>query len=378
MAPPQARSEVPYSREVDGRTVRVSAQADDPAWDDFLERASYGHHAQTSAWGRARASIGWIPIRVVVSQDGQVVGGAQMVTRPMPFGGSVGFVHRGPAVPEDRPDVAAIVLAEMLAIGRARNVRYLVVQPPPGAHWMVGELTGLRFRHGAFDIDHTSTLRLDLRPGLDELLASMAKKCRQYVRSAGKSGLVVRRGTEADLPTFNRLKDEHSARLGYPRRDETYYAEMWRALSARGHIELFIAEYEGEPVVAQLAIPFGETCRHMERTWSGEHGNLRPNELVEWETIRWAKSQGYRATDFEGIERPLADAILSGKEVGDDPRYSASLFKLKFGGKVVIDPSSYDYVYNPLLRFAYHRIPVGVMRSAWMRKLLFKFRETGS
>jgi lipid II:glycine glycyltransferase (peptidoglycan interpeptide bridge formation enzyme) len=359
-------------------SVRVSEEPDDPAWDDFLETAPGGHHAQTSAWGRARASIGWMPIRVVVRQDGQVVGGAQMVRRPMPVGGNIGFVHRGPVVAEGRPGLASLVLDELIAMGRARRVGYLVVQPPPGADWMIGELLPRGFRLGAFDIDMTATMRIDLRSDLEDLLSRMDKKRRQHIRSASTRGVVVRRGSEADLEIFNRLKDIQSARLGYPRRAADYYTEMWHALAPRGHVELFVAEHEGEPIAAELTIPFGDVCRHMERPWSGEHAEVRPNEALEWEVMKWAKSQGYGFTDLEGLDRPVADALLAGEEPPQDSRYSASLFKIRYGGRVIVDPSSYDYVYNPVLRFAYHCMPVRVMRSAWMRRLLWRFRETGS
>jgi lipid II:glycine glycyltransferase (peptidoglycan interpeptide bridge formation enzyme) len=361
-------------------SVRVSDAPDDPDWDDFLERAPNGHHAQTSAWGRARAFIGWRPARVVVSEDGLVVAGAQMLTRPMPIGGNIGFVCRGPVVRGDRPDLARLVFDEMMAMGKRDGVQYLVVQPPRGGDWMCRELTALGFHYGAFDIDITATVLIDLQPDLDEVFAGMSKKTRHHVKEGERRGVIVRRGSEADLPIFNRLKDVQSARLGYARRSEGYYTELWRALAPRGHIELFIAEYDGEPVSAQLAIPFGDTCHHMERPWSGEHGNLRPNELIKWEVIKWAKSEGYRFADLEGIEAPVAEAVLAGKEVPDDPGYSASRFKLKFvgAGQVIIDPPSFDYVYNPLLRFAYRCIPAKVMRSRWMRTILFRFRETGS
>jgi peptidoglycan pentaglycine glycine transferase (the first glycine) len=375
---PGTPHELPSTREASGYSIRVSDQVDDAAWDDFLERTPGGHHAQTSVWGRARASIGWMPIRVVVSRDGQVVGGAQMVRRPMPAGGDVGFVHRGPVVAEDHPDLVALVFDELIAMGRAQGVGYLVVQPPPGAQWMTGELQQRGFRYGAFDIDMTATVRLDLRADLEELLADMSKKRRQHIRSAMRRGIIVRKGSEADLPIFDRLKGIQSARIGYAPRSPDYYAVLWRALAPHGHIELFVAEYEGDPVAAELVIPFGETCRQMERPWSGEHGELRPNEVLEWEVIRWAKSQGYRFVDLEGIDGPVADAVLAGTELPEGREHSASIFKIRYGGQVVIDPPSYDFVYNPVLRFAYHCIPVRVMRSQWMRKLLFTFRETGS
>jgi len=244
---------------------------------------------------------------------------------------------------------------------------------------MRDDLTALGFRYGAFDIEHTATVRIDLSADLGELLERMSKDFRRNIKTAERRGVTVRRGSEVDLPIFNHLKDVQSARLGYPRREGGYYEELWRALAPRGHIELFVAEYEGEPVSAQLAIPFGETCRHMERPWSGEHANRRPNELLKWEVIKWAKSEGYRFVDLEGIATATAEAVLSGKELPAGPRYSASRYKLKLGGQVVAKPASFDYVYNRALRFAYRCIPNAVMRSEWMYYgVLSKFRKTGS
>lgn len=370
----------PAAAAVSRYAVSISDATDEPAWDDFLENAPGGHHAQTSCWGRARASIGWVPVRVLVSEDGRIVAGAQMVTRPMPLGGNIGFVTRGPVIPAGRPDLAGVVYDELLGLGRARNVGYLVVQPPRGGHWMCTDLEDRGFRYGAFDIDHTSTVLIDLTPDLDEIFAKLSKPTRKHIKEGERYGIKVRRGTEADVAIFNELKDVHSARLGYPRREGDYYFEMWKALAPRGHVEVFVAEYDGEPVTAQLAIPFGDTYRHMERPWSGKYASKRPNELIKWEVIKWAKEQGYRYADLEGIEPAVASAALAGEPIPDDPNFSASKFKLKFAGagEIVVDPPSYDYVYNPLLRLGYRCIPVSVMRSARMRRLLFKFRETGS
>ena len=362
---------------IGGLSIRISDAPDDPAWDDFLEQVPIGHYAQTSCWGRARASIGWQPIRVVISEDGQVVAGAQMVTRPVPVGGNIGFVCQGPVIREDRTDLTKLVYDELLAMGATRGVQYLVIQPPLSCDWMCVELAGLGFRRGAFDIDYTATVRIDLHPDIDDLIAQTRRGTRNYLRATHKHVVTVRRGSEVDLPAFNRLKEAHADRLGYPRRDEGYYAELWRALAQRGHVQLFLVEYEGEPIAADLLIPFGDTCYGLDRPWSGEHSDLRPNEALEWEVIKWAKSEGYHFVDFGGIERSTAAAMLANEE--RPPKLTgAESFKLAFGGEIMFPPEACDFVYNPALRFAYRCIPNRVMRSEWMGRVLGKFRETGS
>jgi peptidoglycan pentaglycine glycine transferase (the first glycine) len=375
VSPRSTQRRTSSDRSVGPYSVRISDAADDPNWDDFLEHAPNSVYTQTSCWGRVRATVGWRPVRVVLSGSDGIVAGAQIVTRPLPMGGNVGLVSHGPVISEHHSDLLALVFDEMLALGRANDVQYLVVLPPQGGDWMSGELLQRGFRHSLYDIGYTATILMDLRPDLDGLLAKMTKKRRQNIRSAERRGVTIRRGSQADLPIFNRLKDAHSTRLGYARRSEDYYAELWRALAPREHIALFIAEYEGEPLSAQLVIPFGDTCHHMERPWSGEHGELNSNELLEWHAIKWAKSRGYLFVDHEAIETPVAEAVLSGREVPPDPRYTATLFKLKWGGQVVLTPPSFDYVYNPVLRFGFRRIPNRVLRSQWMDRRIRKIRR---
>jgi lipid II:glycine glycyltransferase (peptidoglycan interpeptide bridge formation enzyme) len=342
--------------EIGPYSVRVCDAPDDPEWDDFLEQAPGSAYPQTSCWGRVCASMGWRPVRVVVSDGARVVAGAQILTRPLPVGGNFGLVSRGPVISDDRPDLVGLVFDQMLALGRANKVQYLVVYAPSDGDWMCGELAQRGLRPSPHQIDYTATVRIDLQPELDELLARMRRATRRHLRSADKHVVAVRRGSEADLPIFNHLKDVHSARLGYTRRAEGYYTELWRALAPRGHVELFIAEYEGEPVSAALSIPFGDTCYSLEQPWSGEHGNLRSNELLEWHMFRWAKSEGYRFFDLMGVQRSAAEAMLAG-EGKPSNMLTAESFKLAFGGDLVLLPQGYDHIYNPVVRFTYRSIP---------------------
>jgi lipid II:glycine glycyltransferase (peptidoglycan interpeptide bridge formation enzyme) len=358
-------------------SVSVSDQIDDPEWDDFLERLPGGNFVQASCWGRVHATVGWRPNRVVLRQDGRVIAGAQMETRPMPVLGRIGFVRRGPVVPEDRPEVTALVIDEVLAMARANGVGYLVAQTPMGCCWVDEEMARRGFRDGPFDIDIGATVLVP-HTDAESMFAALSAKCRQHVRLGLRRGVTVRTGSEADLPIYYRLKDVHSQRLGYGRRPDAYYAEMWAALAPRGRVKLFIAEYEGAPVAAQLVIAFGDTVHDLERPWSGEHGVVNPNEVLVWETLERIGAEGYRFSDLYEIQRPLAESILAGRGILEDPMYSADRFKLKFGGEVVMCPPSYHYILNPALRVAHRSIPSAAMRSRWMNRLACRFREGGS
>jgi lipid II:glycine glycyltransferase (peptidoglycan interpeptide bridge formation enzyme) len=168
----------------------------------------------------------------------------------------------------------------------------------------------------------------------------------------GWEGITVREGTEGDLATFYRLLGDSRQRQGsrfsiFP---EAFFARMWSVFNAYGYIKLFLAEYAGEVVCAQLAILFGDTLLLDSIGWSGRYRERHPNEVLYWEVISWAKAHGYHYCDFNGVDaRTAAIAHLQPLAV----KQPWTEFKLGFGGRVRLVPVTYDYIYNPLLRWGY-------------------------
>ncbi len=53
---------------------------------------------------------------------------------------------------------------------------------------------------------------------------------------------------------------------------------------------------------------------------------------MHWHAIKWAKDQGFRYYDFEGINPEAAKLTLEGKPLPDALRNSIHRFKIGFGG----------------------------------------------
>jgi lipid II:glycine glycyltransferase (peptidoglycan interpeptide bridge formation enzyme) len=148
---------------------------------------------------------------------------------------------------------------------------------------------------------------------------------------------------------------------------------MLRIMVPRGHASLFIAEFAGEPLSAALLIAFGGMVSYKRGGWSGEQGNLHPNELLHWTAIRWAKREGYRYYDFEGVDLP---AHVPGAHL--DPAASrvrsVSAFKTGFGGDLVLLPQAYELVDNPVLRRGYDWVGPRLMASPHARRVVNAIR----
>jgi lipid II:glycine glycyltransferase (peptidoglycan interpeptide bridge formation enzyme) len=339
-----------------GYQVRVSHETEDPDWDAFLAQTPGGHHVQTTLWAQVKALLGWQAARVVVTQGAQIVAGAQLLLRPLPFVGAIGYVTKGPLLALEDPLLAKLVISKLHQVAKSYRSQYLVVQPPGNGQVLADQLSRWGFKPSSNEVAPTATVVIDLTKNLDDILAQMKSETRHNIRRGQRKGVTVREGTGRDLPTFYRLYVASSQRQKFSPPPEEYFSEMWRLLDPHGYVKLFLTEYEGEAVSALWVAPFGDTVLIKRIGWSGCHGSLRPNELLYWTALQWAKSQGYRYYDLEGIDQRAARAIVHGEPCPDSLLQSPTRFKLGFGGQVTFFPGAYDYVYNPFLRWAYNMV----------------------
>jgi lipid II:glycine glycyltransferase (peptidoglycan interpeptide bridge formation enzyme) len=336
--------------------VTLSYEFEDPAWDTFLAETPDGHHVQTSLWAQVKALIGWRAARLVVTRRKRIVAGVQLLIRSLPLAGAIGYAPKGPLFAVDDPVLPKLVINAIHHLARIERIQYLAIQPPSNGKIVAQQLAALGFRPSPLELTPTATVLIDLSQDLEDLLAQMRKKTRQYIRYGLRTEVTVREGSESDLGTFYRLVTATSQRQNFVPESEEYFTKMWRVLSPHGYIKLFLAECAGEAVSAQLIIPFGNTVIYKRVGWSGQYGNLRPNEVLHWTVIKWAKDQGFRYVDLEGIELEAATALMQNKPLPDALRQTPTHFKLGFGGQVTIFPGACDYVYSPFLRWAYTSI----------------------
>ncbi|MBN1312801.1 MAG: peptidoglycan bridge formation glycyltransferase FemA/FemB family protein [Anaerolineae bacterium] len=337
-------------------SVHTSESGDEPLWDAFVARVPGGHHVQTSLWSQVKAVQGWKVLRIIVTCDTNVVGGAQILIRPVSFISAVGYVAKGPLCELDDPALLRLVLNEVKQVCRVHRIPFLIVQPPNNGEHITAFLTEQGFRPTIFGAMSSATTLIDLSQSLDEIFAQMHKKNRQQIRRSEREGITVREGTEADLDTFYELHLATSQRRQFVPFPRAYFERMWEVMNPHGYIAMMLAEYRGEAVSTLLLAAFGDTVMTKVSGWSGLYGKYRPNEAMHWGAIRWAKDQGFRYFDFDGIDPAAAHAILDDQPVAELCRNTPTAFKLQFGGQVTLYPSSYDYVLNPLVRWTYRTV----------------------
>jgi peptidoglycan pentaglycine glycine transferase (the first glycine) len=347
--------------------VRRSIGLADPAWDAFVAGAEDGHFTQTAAWASFKARTGWRVARIAVGRDDVTLAGAQMLIRPVPVVGAIGYVPEGPVLAGCSGEVMNVLLDGLLVLCRSERVRYVVVKPARMNADLAARLERRGFRENArFTAGSTSaTVRVDLTPTPEQVLARMRRSTRGNIRRGLSRGLRAREGTTADFDTFLELEAAAAKRKGFSTMTRSRHKQLWKAFSEAGMAKLFLVEDEkGEPVSAQVAVPFGETMYTILMAWSGQQSSHKPNELLEWTAMMWAKQRGYRHYDFEGVD--------SGDAVGgedDRPDRYVSDYKLGYGGELIQTSPAYDFVLNPFLRWGYRSVLPRLEQISVVRKV---------
>ncbi|KJR47056.1 tRNA-dependent lipid II--amino acid ligase [Desulfosporosinus sp. I2] len=321
----------------------------------FLAKAPKGHVLQSWEWGEIKSRTGWVPWRLVVEENDEIVAAVSILERKIPVVGiPIFYASRGPVLDFNNSALFDFVLKEIKKLGKARGAIFLKIDPdlPSSEKELEQYLLSRGFRSaesgkGFEGVQPKFVFRLDISPEEATLMANMQQKTRYNIRLAQKKGVHIRRGTREDLPEFYRVLKETTERDSFLVRAYSYFEDLYDSLVPVGLGELFIAEYEGNVVSGTLAFVIGDKAWYIYGASSNAHRNVMPNYLIQWEMIRWAKSLGCTLYDFRGVPGNLSE---------DNPLYGLYRFKKGFNGDYTEFIGEWDLVYRPLVYFLWNHL----------------------
>ncbi|NPV26730.1 MAG: peptidoglycan bridge formation glycyltransferase FemA/FemB family protein [Firmicutes bacterium] len=344
----------------------------------FLEQSPKGHILQSWEWGEVKATTGWVPLRLIVEEDRQIVAAISLLKRKLPgINRSIFYAPRGPVLDIGNERVFKFLLGAVRELARKHHAIFLKIDPdiPVTNTAFIEFLHSQGFRpaeteEGFEGVQPKYVFRLDLTPSLTQLFENLHSKTRYNVRLAIKKGVKIKTNcTKADLPTFYRILVETAERDRFLIRSYAYFETMWDQLVPPGYAKLFLAEYEGIPIAGTLAFIFGDKAWYIYGASSNQYRNVMPNYLLQWTMIEWAKENQCRLYDFRGVPGPVPE---------DHPLYGLVRFKKGFNGDYTEFVGEYDLVYAPFYYWAWNTAePLyaqGIRKLIALRKKLRKSR----
>lgn len=280
---------------------------------------------QSWAWGEFQRSVGRQVKRYGYFENEKMLGVANVLIHRLPLGHSYWYVPRGPVGGKMKDEYEKLRIEEAISkvVEQARKAGAMFARIElPYTTGDVGEIENARHVKSTQPQD---TLYLDLSKSEAELLAQMHEKTRYNIRLAQKKGVLIRKGMKDDLAHFWRINQETTTRDEFTSHGRPYYVQMFSQLPAN-MIHLYLAEYEGQVIAANLAIHYGDTATYLHGASSNVSRNVMAPHLLQWQQIQDAQRAGLRWYDFWGVA-PSDDS--------SHPWAGITRFKKGFGGQVV-------------------------------------------
>jgi peptidoglycan pentaglycine glycine transferase (the first glycine) len=338
-----------YTTKEARRVIRVE-------WDGWLRYSPGGGHVlQSYEWGEFKRRLGWRPIRLVLKRDGAVVGLGQFLTyNTAPVPGVLMYCTKGPWLPWDDEEAVRAFFEGMRAVAGRCGAHTVKIEPDvleeqKDIKTLLGEIG---FRKARYDLNLKTTLVVDLSLSEEELLGRMKGKTRYNVRLAARKGVgVVEPEFDEAWETFYGWMEATSERKEdyVLRRSRDYLYGVMRSMHDAGQGHLFFAEHEGTPLAGMYVFTFGEKYWYMYGASSDEKRNLKPNYLLQWEVMRWAKERGLTHYDMVGVPKP--EELNEGSSL-----WNVYKFKEGFGGEISDSPGCYDLPVERLRAAAWYRL----------------------
>ncbi len=302
-----------------------------PSKDNFL---------QSEEWKRVQEAAGKTAVRMVV--DGKENFG---YVEALPLVGSYLYFPRGPESPAETLHAALVEQAKKIG---AAWIRIEPFDDVTLSGWQ--NVFGDSLVKAPNDTQPRETFVVDITKDEVTLLSEMKSKTRYNIRLAEKHGVRVfaTREKKYQEALFS-LLEETARRKGIKPHPRQHYERLFTVLP-ENMCQLFVAEYAGEIVAADIVIFFGETATYLHGGSSDRHREKMAPYFLHWEEMKFAKKRNFCFYDFGGIKTASEKnnwAGITNFKTGFSPKTTPTVFLGCYD--IVLDGKRYA-LYNHLRR----------------------------
>jgi peptidoglycan pentaglycine glycine transferase (the first glycine) len=321
-----------------------------------------GGFLQSEEWKNFQEATGRKTYNISTSDnDGKLIAFANIIGHKLPVVGDYFYIPRGPIIEnfkfqisnfKSKPnDKISKFIKDLVGLAKESNVGWIRIEPNGE-----GELEftknnlpkNINIKKSAVDMQSREILVLDISKSEEDILAQMKQKTRYNIRLAEKKEVKIFVSREEKYTEeFLRLVKITSERDKITSHPEKYYRKMFEIIPPE-ILKLYIAEYEGKVIAANLILFFGKTATYLHGASDNVHRNLMAPYLLQWQQIVDAKRAGCERYDFGGIKtQPHPNPLLI--EERGNSWIGITKFKQGFApeAKSVQFPGCYDIVLNP-------------------------------
>lgn len=270
--------------------VQILNPLDIPNWDSLVVRLPGYGFFHTSAWCRVLAeSYGYEPVYFTVWHGEEL-----RAVLPMMGVESIWTGRRGVSLPFsdccdplllDEADFTPLLHAAQ-DFGRERGWKFIELRGAPSSLPNQKSSNAYLGHH------------LDLSRNIEVLEKGLRDSTRRNIRKAQKSGVKTEIGrSEEAILAFYRLNCMTRQRHGLPPQPLHFFKKFLEYVLNYGLGSIVLARFEGKIIAAAVFVQTGNggTVLYKYGASDKRHQELRANNLVMWEAIKWYAEQGFGA-----------------------------------------------------------------------------------
>ena len=266
---------------------------------EFLDTQETSHPYQFPQWSGNKAHLAFLRCNSQLRWFAQcgVFYPAGRVFRPI----RALSVNRGPIC--DHIELMETGLRKLAEMSRRKSFAFVDIAP----EWAGGFAEAaepMLVRNGWRELPGMrSSLRLDLSPNCDQLLASFRKATRYEIRRSAREQVEVTMAqTETDFEDWLRLYLRVAAGKHFAAEDPEHIRRVLRWLAyEKDRGGLMIAHKDGRLLGGIVIVRAGARCWYLLGATSKDQ-RFSVGHLLQWRAIQWAKEHGCRQYDFTGGE----------------------------------------------------------------------------
>ena len=251
----------------------------------------------------------------------------------------------GPIVENNNP-----IILESLLANYIKRVKRKAIFSQFRNMWDNSEQKEIFNKLGFFFIDHLDIINI-LTIDEEKLWEKLDYSKRKNIKNALKNGLEIKVvNLETKIYEIYNILDEVYKRAKLPLFDITYLKEMHLQL---GEKLVCFGAYKDEKLIAvRLVLCYKSLVYDWYAGALEQYLKYRPNDILPWEVMKWAKHSGFKYFDFGGAGKP-------------DVPYGVRDFKLKYGGALK-NFGRFEKVHKPILMkigiigFKFYKIFYGI------------------
>jgi lipid II:glycine glycyltransferase (peptidoglycan interpeptide bridge formation enzyme) len=175
----------------------------------------------------------------------------------------------------------------------------------------------------------------------------MKQKTRYNIKLAIKKGIQVEK-TE-DVSTFYELMVDTGKRDNFGVHSKSYYQLAYDLFSPKNNVALLVAKFQDIPLAGLMVFRSGNRSWYFYGASNNLERNRMPTYLIQFEAMKWAKSQGCDIYDLWGIPDEPEEILERDFESRSDGLWGVYRFKRGFGGEIKKSVPAYDRIYQPAL-----------------------------